>query len=371
MPFIAACSYCPHKLQVPDQAVGACICCPKCGNYFTVAPLASLPAKNPRHMPASAPAAPPAPEQPWWVASPPQPASAPEPPAPPLPLSPPPAVHSSLPKLHFPQPLPPPPPSTELPGWINVWGVFAFCFAALALLLAAFSLPRSLSLSLAGIGLLLGIIGAVLPRQEWKAKDALWLALAGGICALLLLVGLLKPGWINDRWIMDFEVPQPDYNKQFVVPRQGNAEGKELSSGERVDAATHAIRQGDILIRIESAEVKRLTGDDLPVLLLTLHIQNIGQLHIIDYHGQGNGPYAAIVRDSRGKELPRRDLKLQAKSLKQIQAASLLPNHDIKDVVAVEAPWNGTSHVDVDLPAAAWGREGACQFTIPSSFLRR
>src|SRR5262249_39957384 len=36
--FLTACSFCPNKLKVPDQAVGACLRCPKCGDYFTVVP---------------------------------------------------------------------------------------------------------------------------------------------------------------------------------------------------------------------------------------------------------------------------------------------------------------------------------------------
>lgn len=236
-----------------------------------------------------------------------------------------------------------------------------------------FPAARHLSLSVAGLGLLVGLAGAVIPRDEWKSKDAIWLALGGGGCGLLLLVGLFWPGWLSDRWAMEFVVPEPDYNKPFMVPRAGNAEGKELRSEDRVDAATHAIRQGDLLIRIESAEVKRLTKNDPPVLLIALHIENIGQLHIVTYHGQGGGEQRAVVRDSRGKELQRRDLGAQAQKLGQINySASLLPNHhETKDLLAVEAPWNGTAHVEVDLPSAAWEREGVCKFTIPSTFLRR
>jgi hypothetical protein len=239
------------------------------------------------------------------------------------------------------------------------------------MLLAAFSLPRYLALCSAGLGLLLGVVGAVMPRQAWKSKDAIWLALGGGGCGLLLLVGLFRPGWLNDRWAMDFEVNEPDYNKQFVVPRTAKAEGKELRDEDRVDAATHAIRQGDLLIRIESAEVKRLTPSDPPLLLVFLHIENIGQLHIVAYHGQGLGEQPAVVRDSRGKALQRRDLGLHARKLGQVKNANVLPNHEIKDLIAVEAPWNGTAHVEVDLPSAAWGRAGVCKFTIPSDLPRR
>jgi hypothetical protein len=257
-----------------------------------------------------------------------------------------------------------------LPSWINVWGVFAFALAALALLLAAFALPRWLSLSCAGLGLLLGLIGLAMPREEWKVKDGLWLALGGCGCGLLLLVGLLRPGWMNDRWGRDFEVHEPDGNKMYLVARDDPSEEKELN-GERVDATTHAIRQGDILIRIDGAEVKKMLDKEPAILLVRLHIENVGHLHLVSYKGQGSGEHQAIVRDSRGKELPRRDLGANHEKLGQLDAATVLPTHELKDLIAVEAPWSGTASIEVDLPSAAWGREGVCKFTIPSKILRR
>src|SRR5215471_18477725 len=113
MPFLAACSFCPNKLKVPDQAVGACLRCPKCGNYFTVAPAeAAEPVANPRR-PLIAPAAPerpaapvetpPPPEDlPWWVLE----APAAPPPPPPEPPPPPPAVLPPAPPLALPKPPP-------------------------------------------------------------------------------------------------------------------------------------------------------------------------------------------------------------------------------------------------------------------------
>lgn len=258
-----------------------------------------------------------------------------------------------------------------MPEWINVWGVFAFSLAALALLLAAFTLPRWLALSFAGLGFVLSLFGLAMPREEWKIKDGIWLAFGGGGCGLLLLVGFLRPAWLSDRWGRDFVVPEPDGNKQIMVSWNGETEIKELSGNDRVDAATHAIRQGDIFLRVESAAVKRLTKNDPPILLITLHIENVGQLHLVAYRGQGDGAQGVVARDSRGKELQRRDLGPEGKKLGQIGTVTFLPTHEVKDLVAVEAPWDGTAHVEVDLPAAAWGREGVCKFTIPSNFLRR
>src|SRR5262249_52075236 len=204
--------------------------------------------------------------------------------------------------------LPEPPPasssssSPSLPEWINVWGVLAFSLTSLAMLLAAFTLPRFLTISLAGIAFLLGLAGAVAPRQERKVKDCVWLGLGGGGSGILLLLALFRPDWLNDRWGMDFAVPEPDRNKQMMVSRDKQSEVKELRGNDRVDAQTHALRQGDMFVRVESAVVERVTGQDQPVLLIALHIANVGQLHLLTYHGQASGEHPAVLRDSRGKE---------------------------------------------------------------------
>jgi hypothetical protein len=263
----------------------------------------------------------------------------------------------------------PPPSSSIVPEWINAWGALAFFLAALGLVLAACTLPRSLSLSCAGLGLLLGLAGTAAPRERWPIKDAVWLALGGGGCGVLLLVVLLQPGWLNDQWAMDFEVPEPDRTKQLVVSRNNETEIKELHGNDRVDAAAAAFRHGDAFVRIDSAAVERLNETDSPVLLVRLTLGNVGQLHLLTYRGQASGEQPATVRDSRGQELPRRDLGDQAAKLGQIGTVTVLPEHKVADVVAVEAPWAGSDGVELDLPAAAWGGEGFCKFHIPNTFL--
>jgi hypothetical protein len=237
------------------------------------------------------------------------------------------------------------------------------------MLLAALTLPRFLTIFFAGLGFLLALAGAVAPREEWKNKDMVWLGLGGVGSGMLLLLALFRPDWVNDRWGMYVAVPEPDRNKQIMVSRDNQTEVKELRGDDRVDAQIHAIRQGDMLIRVESAVVDRVPGQDQPVLLIALHIANVGQLHLITYHGQASGEHAAVLRDSRGKELPRRDLGDQAQKAGQIGTVSILPIHEVKDLVSAEVPWSGTAHVEVDLPAAAWGREGVCKFTILATFI--
>src|SRR6185437_4444365 len=278
MPFVTACSFCPNKIKVPDQSLGASLRCPTCGNYFTVAPAPPEPAKNlrrpvaaprPTAAPVKAPPPPPA-DLPWWVATPPAGASNPAPSEPPAPPPAPAPVHSE-PLAHSPIvsamdfPEPSAPAQSALPGWINAWGVAAFSLTALGLLLAAFALPRFLTISLASLGLVVGLAGVVATWDNWQIKDGIWLALGGGGNGVLLLLALFGPSWLNNRWGRDFVVPEADLNVQMMVSRDNTSDVKELAGGDRVDAEINAIRQGDFLIRVESAVVDRVLDKGQPV----------------------------------------------------------------------------------------------------------
>lgn len=375
MPFVTACSFCSQSLKVPDQALGASLRCPKCGDYFTVARSETpLPTRKPPrpHPPPKAAPAPVQPassaDQPWWVASPPQPpAPPPVPETPPAPASmlvpsPPLGVHA------FPPP-PPMPVASSLPPWINAWGVFAFTLAALALVFAAFGLPRFLTIILTALGLLLGLVGFFMTEQDWRLKDGIWLGVGGGGNALLLLAALFWPGWLNERWGRDFVVPEPEQNQLLLVSRDNNNEVKELSESERVDAQTHALRLGGCFVRIDRAELTR-AREKQPVLVLHLHLENISPIHEISYHGQASPEHRASARDSRGHPLKPLDLDSKDKRARPVATVSLLPMHEVEDVLAVEAPWPGTANVEVDLPAAAWGKEGVARFTVPSGWIQ-
>jgi hypothetical protein len=264
-----------------------------------------------------------------------------------------------------------PPAPAAGPGWVNAGGAIALFLASLGLLGAAFTLPRLATVALAGLGVLVGLAGAVAARAQWQLKDTVWLCLGAGGNGVLLILALFLPGWLNARWGMDFAVPEPDLNKQIMISRDNQSEVKEVTGGERVNAESNAIRQGDMLIRVESAAIDRVQGVDQPLLLISLTIASVGHLHTVTYNGQARGGQGAVVRDSRGKELPRRDLGAQAKKAGQAGTVVVLPTHEVKDVLAVEAPWSGTAYVELDLPASAWGRTGVCQFTLPATFISR
>jgi hypothetical protein len=358
MPFLAACPFCPNKVKVPDHLLGASLRCPRCGDYFTVAPEDLVPTKTAQDSvpvqarPATKPALSPS------VALPPL-----APPPPPMRV--PPAAVDFTPASFAPEP-----DDETRSGWVHPWGGFAFFLAGVAWLLAAFALPRYVVLPLAGIGFLVSLAGLFTARERLRTSDLAWLGLGGGGNVLLLLLAAVLPSWLNNRWGRDFDVPEPDRNQQVLVSRDGKTVARDLSGTDWVEADKNAIRQGtDVLIRVESAVIDRLADKEQPALLVTLHVGNVGQLHDLLYHGQAEGQYPATAHDSRRQELPRRAPSPQAKKTGQMDTISLLPLHSAKDLLVFDAPWPGTEYVDLELPAAAWGREGTCKFRIPRTYI--
>jgi hypothetical protein len=84
----------------------------------------------------------------------------------------------------------------------------------MALLLTAFHLSRVWTLPLAGLGMLLCLLGFLATADDRKPKNALWLALAEGMSLAVLLTVWFWPHWLNPRWRIDFDVPGPDLNHQ-------------------------------------------------------------------------------------------------------------------------------------------------------------
>jgi hypothetical protein len=335
MPITAACTFCSSKVKVPDHLLGA------------------------KGKPSGATAPVPA-----RMAAPPSPL--PPPVAPPVPTP------SRVPVVEFTSVAAEPfQPLGARSSWVNPWGGFAFVLAAVALLFAALAWPRYVVLPITGLGLLVSLAGVMAARESWTLQDGLWLSLGGGANLLFLLLSVVLPSWLNSRWGRDFDVPETDRNQQVLVSRDGKPAGKDLTGNDWVEADKNAIQQGsDVLIRLENVVVDRPPGKDQPALLITLHLGNVGPLRDFTYHGQKDGEFVPLLRDSRGKELQRQILGDQAQKAGQLGAVSVLPFHTVNDVLVFEPPWTGTDHLELEMPAAAWGRAGVCKFKVPSAMIR-
>src|SRR5260370_5408936 len=139
---------------------------------------------------------------------------------------------------------------SSFPEWVNPWGLAAFSFAVLALLLASLVGVRILTITFSAFGVVVVGLGS---RSNRQSKDRIWLALTGTMNGAVLLLALFIPGVINSRWAIDFSVSPGDPNKQVLVTRDyPRDQGRPPSADEWMDATKRAILQEDVFRRGES-----------------------------------------------------------------------------------------------------------------------
>jgi len=263
--------------------------------------------------------------------------------------------------------------------WVNPYGAVSLALATLALLSANLVAERMVTIVLVSLGLLVVAIGLV--ARKANRKDWGWFALGGALNGLVLFVVLVRPGLLNSFWGLDVAADEPDPQQLIVVPRtQPRAPGKPLTADDWANATSDAIRQGKVLVRIES--VKSGLRGGISCLQIQLQIANLGAdvITIAGFGGAGlssdkNAPtltdgsgrsFAFLKRQKRtkgpgGPAPPAfEDVGDQAVELKADD------RHDL--LLLFEAPSSRVENLKLEAPASAWGRDGRCKFHIAGLF---
>jgi hypothetical protein len=353
MPFTAYCPFCPAKLaNLPDKSLGAPVRCPKCGSNFRAAPREESVPAGARSTTAPEPSgetnddmwtrmlnAPPKDKAGGAVA----------------------ALFAGLSAL-----------TTGMPRWINIWGLSGFVVGSLAFMLAAVGALRTMTIPLAGAGLLVVVLGAYKRLGRFKRRDLIWLPLGGFVTSVVFLLALFRPDWLNAQWGMDFTLAEPDLNKMLLVSRDNKTVLKELEDADWADARQNAIRQEDFLVRIDSVAVVESPGKGVSanVLRVGMHFTNVSPVRRIVYEGEKKRKQPAVARDNRGQALKPVDTASENKGIGQVGLVSLMPFQETKDMLLFEAPATGLEFVELEFPASAWGRQGVCRFRIPRAMIR-
>src|SRR3954471_10893799 len=154
------------------------------------------------------------------------------------------------------------------------WGALAFALAVFALLVASLTLQRSLTIALAGLGVIAAALG--LPGLSSR-RDRPWLLVGGFLGGAVVLLGSFAPWVLNTYWAMDLPVPEPDPHPLVVTPRTDvRAKGSPLSPDTWADADTEAIRQDDLLIWVHSVVAGRLPDKAAkPYLLVNFKLSQL------------------------------------------------------------------------------------------------
>ena len=193
---------------------------------------------------------------------------------------------------------------------------------------------------------------------------------------LVLCLAIFSPGLLNNRWALDFAVPKPNQDEQVVIPRdQPRDPGKVLTTEDWVDAATEAIRQDDMLLRVESVQVGSF-ADKGPTAYVLVHLQfaNIGS-GTITFHGFDRDKHLPVLSDTLGssyafaeqrQRVPASGEPLFAPPKQGGMTLSATKAQGYQ--LVFESPPSGFKSLKLELPATAWGRDGEYKFLISKPF---
>lgn len=308
MPFEAACPFCPTRInRVPDEALGASLRCPQCGNYFTLAPADDLnlqPAGKTFRRPTARAA--------------PNPSSASDASE---------AGHSEAAQLSTAHPVSPTcgsaaayAPRSQLTLWLRRAAV-----VSLVVLTAALFWSRG-------------------PSRQ-------------GRIALVL----------DDPDPHQFLVVTPD-NRQMIRDlgrsEWADAEKESLRQGNVHIRICWA--KVDVPPRNETAKPSSLPRS----LLIQVQLAHLPP-ELRPFKGLLNGNNTPVLLDDRGRKYALRSSPPQVGIADQVDLVPSSSREPVQEVLVFEPPGADLESLKLDLPAMAWGRTGSCRFRIPRSMIEQ
>jgi hypothetical protein len=262
-------------------------------------------------------------------------------------------------------------------GTVNLWGLAALFLGVLALLQASLLGERWLTIALAGLGVGVVFLGALVGWFQEQPSSRVWLGVGGALSGVVLLLALFFPGMLNNFWALDIPVARGDPNKLERVPhRYFRAPGKPLADDDWIDAASEGIRQGDVAFRIQSVQTSPAPElGSASCLLVHLRLANVSGWGTVRYEGFPVGQHQPVLTDEAGHSYRflgqrARLLGLGALTFGAGETPTIeIPTSSYVDrQLAFELPPAGLDSLKLQLPASAWGRKGMCHLRIPRSF---
>ncbi|HSQ58722.1 MAG TPA: hypothetical protein VLM40_23575 [Gemmata sp.] len=257
---------------------------------------------------------------------------------------------------------------------LNPVAAIAFVLAGAAILAPAFRPTASTTPWLAGIALATAI--AALFVEGGRLRLAL--SSAGlSVSSLTLLAALFIPSLLVPHYEATQQRSDYDPKALQVIPLQLANDSRALEFNGYADASRAAVQQGYIRVQVTSASVgpvrvvdsrRRLTKQ--PFLAIGLRIQHLGhapsgRLIHWDTIGERSVRPATASMDGRNLSLANTGADVP---VGVVYGQDLFPGRVVEDLLLFEAP---PAHGDVrlELPAEAWGGQGAFRFQIPSSMI--
>lgn len=357
MPFIAECQFCHAKMRVPDESAGKSISCPRCGDWFTLAPMEQqpdVPAAPARSKAAAAAAA---------VLAAVDAEDQPEPEGSPTQTGKPRAVRQ-------------PDPEPWRRPWAFPYELFgggALVLAGAAMAFAALPGWQMQALVLAASAIALGATGFIVaskPDRGGRVRPVLGTALG----AAVLVVSLVWPGFLGGG---------PPFGDNTPRPLGRNAP---IPGGEQLTEDTDTGGSGKTVHQLGTLQVRVVTAESVPVkyinapppgapdrlLQVTVRVYNGSTERPVTYYSwsrplPGEKSCTTVLRDDGGKEYTLAKFGTPRSTTAPEHGAPVAPGGRVEEVLTFEVPASVKSSFELQLPLAAIGGTGMLPLSIPAN----
>jgi len=241
---------------------------------------------------------------------------------------------------------------TPVSSRISPFGLAAAFLASSAVAVASMSSTRSITFALALAGVVIGVIGLIAASRRAST------AIGGLLCAAVLAVAWWSPAVLNPLWTS--AAPSPSDPNELVVTLRTKARGpgRPLQPNEWVDGAKEGLRQDDLFIQLQSVKADRLPDKgSTEFLLVNLRLDQLRDGRSMRFERFVKGKHDPKLTDDTGREYAFLGDRVR-KSPSKLDRLFLVDQYLI-----FELPGK-VQHLNLELPASAWGRAGVCRFRI-------
>ena len=273
----------------------------------------------------------------------------------------------------------------------NPLGIAALVMGIIASLTCWIPVVGLLSIPVALIGLLLGIVGFIVAAASKKTGFAF--PLSGVlVCVLSVFIALAATRGCA-KAAAEARTQAERTNQTVVPPKPAEAAPATPAAPkppeppapiEEWTSAASAVRQGDVQVRITAVAVGKVELKDMfgekeeskgAFLKIGVEVTNLSAAKKIDFRtwrGTGfsfGGEFAALTDDHQNSY--KRVSFGSSSPAGGVESESIYPEKAIADVLVFEVPVAAATSLRLQLPAGNFGGEGMLRFEIPAGMIGR
>jgi hypothetical protein len=264
---------------------------------------------------------------------------------------------------------------SSLPSWASLWGLSAFVLGGLGLLLASLLAKRWVTIGVSSLGVAVAVMGIPMAWNRPAKKHRVWLGLGATMSSAVLILAIFAPEYLSNWMALDRSVATKDMDQQVAIPRElVRDKGRPLAAEDWTDAVSEAIRQEDIVLRVESADNGQVSGRDDRTVNIHIRLSNLGA-QTIAFAGFAGDKHPLVLSDDGGRtyRFVEQRPKTPARGAPVFDAPStqggdLAMGEKLDYLLVFTGQPVGSQALKLEVPASAWGRKGTCKLRIPRLF---